>query len=66
MERVAKQCCFSPAAALVILASFAIQRVFLSDLFAFAGKFLPKFKTTRGDGKFSYVRCTVSDSAWLS
>jgi hypothetical protein len=44
MERVANNAVFPAAAALVILASFAIQRPFLSDLFAFAGKFLRKFK----------------------
>jgi hypothetical protein len=49
----------SSAAALVILASFAIQRAFLSDLFAFAGKFLRKFKIRRGDDRLFYVCCTV-------
>jgi hypothetical protein len=43
MKRVANNAAFPAAAALVILASFAIQRAFLADLFAFAGKFLLKF-----------------------
>jgi hypothetical protein len=63
MERVANTAAFSAAAPLVILASFAILRAFLSDLFAFAGRFLPKFQTRRGDGKISHVFCAVNDGA---
>jgi hypothetical protein len=44
MERVANNAAFPAATAPVILASFAIQRAFLSHLFAFARKFLRKIK----------------------